>query len=250
MGSQAIESLRLEPGAHASPRDGVCIVELASMMAGEEFSDRPDCVCDVIAAFLRSWNDRLSYSDRQRLRPYAVRVVDTKSDRATTRLRRDICLVWAGADLSRGPLGRSLARISTRGRIALLFGLRPALRLDEGAGEYAARLCFARYDSDVAFDLLDRLLDVGAADDESAPLNGASNSHVPAPSNGHAQVLGRPGSNGNGVKVGHHGSNGNGNGAAVAMNGANGNGATAPRAATNGNGTGTAPAPPAARARG
>jgi hypothetical protein len=209
--SQAIESLRLEPGAHASPRDGVCVVELASLMAGEEFSDRPDCVCDVIAAFLRSWNDRLSYSDRQRLRPYAVRVVDTKSDRATTRLRRDICLIWAGADLSRGPLGRSLARISTRGRIALLFGLRPALRLDEGAGEYAARLCFARYDSDVAFDLLDRLLDLGAGEDAAAqPVNGARNGHVPAHTNGHGPVLGRLGVNDNGAADGHRGSNGNG----------------------------------------
>ena len=53
-----IESLRLDPGSHASPREGVCIVELASILAKEKFSDEPDCVCPVIGAYLRSWNDR------------------------------------------------------------------------------------------------------------------------------------------------------------------------------------------------
>jgi hypothetical protein len=67
-----IAALRLEPGTHSSPRDGVCVVELASLLGGEEFSDRPDCVDEVLAAFLRSWNDRAAHADRQRLFPYAV----------------------------------------------------------------------------------------------------------------------------------------------------------------------------------
>jgi len=44
------DRLRLQPGSHRSPRDGVCVVELASVLAGERFSDRPRCVCEVIAA--------------------------------------------------------------------------------------------------------------------------------------------------------------------------------------------------------
>ena len=51
-------SVRLEPGRHRSPGDGVCVVELASMIAGEKFTDRPNCVCPVIGSFLRCWNDR------------------------------------------------------------------------------------------------------------------------------------------------------------------------------------------------
>ena len=99
-------SVRLEPGAHDSPDDGVCIVELASMLAGEEFSDDPECVDEVIASFLRSWNDRASYSDRQRLLPYAERVVGTRADAATTPAAR--CLPRLGRD--RGQRGGPAAR--------------------------------------------------------------------------------------------------------------------------------------------
>src|SRR5918996_6139245 len=83
--------LRLEAGAHDSPYDGVCVVELASVLAGEEFSDRPRCVCEVIAGFLRSWNDRAGHFDRQRLVPYASRIIGSRAEREVTRMRRDIC---------------------------------------------------------------------------------------------------------------------------------------------------------------
>lgn len=171
----AIESLKLEPGAHDSPRQGVCVMEMASLLADEEFSDRPDCVCEVTGAFLRSWNDRLSYADRQRLVPYASRVVGTRVDKAATRRRRDTCLSWAGADLGGSAAARLRAELGMRARISILLGVRPALRLNEGAGEYAARLAFGRYDSDAAFELLDRLLEIGAEPEPAkvnAPRNG------------------------------------------------------------------------------
>ncbi len=64
--------VRLTAGGHSSPREGVCVVELASLIAREEFSDRPRCVCPVIGAFLRGWNDRAPYAERQRLSPHAA----------------------------------------------------------------------------------------------------------------------------------------------------------------------------------
>lgn len=155
-----LDSLRLEPGSHRSPRDGVCLLELTSILAREEFSDRPRCVCKVIAAFLRSWNDRSSHSERQRLRPYAQRVIGSRSRHSVTRRRRDICLIWAGADLSGGPLSRAIRRLGMRLRILALCGIRPALRLNEGAGELAARTVFARYDSRTGIRLVDTLLEV------------------------------------------------------------------------------------------
>lgn len=163
-----IESLRLEPGSHDSPEEGVCIVELASILARERFTDEPDCVCEVIGAFLRSWNDRASYVDRQRLRPYAGRIVGTRSGGSITRRRRDICLVWSDlAALDGGPLSRLLARVRARIRVGWLLGFRSALRLNRGAGEYAAFVCFSRHGSEAAFRLLDRLLAVG--DQEAGP---------------------------------------------------------------------------------
>ena len=154
-------AVRLEPGSHRSPDEGVCIVELASIMGGEEFTDRPRCVCPVIGAFLRGWNDRAGYVDRQRLYPYASRVVGTGGYRRISRIRRDLCLRWAGADLHRGPLGRIAARLAIRARIAWTIGLWPAIRLKEGAGAYAARVSFARGGEDEAFELLDLLIEQG-----------------------------------------------------------------------------------------
>ena len=154
------ESLRLEPGAHDSPEDGVCVMEMASLIAGEKFSDDPECVCEVIAAFMRSWNDRLSHADRQRLVPYAKRVIGTRADKATTRRRRDACLTWAGADLGGGRAARLRALLAMRVRVAVLIGIRPSIRLAEGAGEYAARLAFGRHDAATAYGLLDSLLEI------------------------------------------------------------------------------------------
>jgi hypothetical protein len=170
-----LDSLRLEPGSHRSPRDGVCLLELTSILAEEEFSDRPRCVCKVIAAFLRSWNDRSSHAERQRLRPYATRVIGSRSRRSVTRRRRDICLIWAGADLSGGTLSRAIRRVGMRLRILALCGIRPALRLNEGAGELAARMVFARYDSQAGIQLVDMLLEVGT-ELEGEPRAGAPDS--------------------------------------------------------------------------
>jgi hypothetical protein len=212
------DSLRLDPGSHASPRDGVCLLELASMIAEEPFSDRPRCVCVVISAFLRSWNDRSSHAQRQRLRPYARRVVGSRARRSVTRRRRDICLTWAGADLTGNWVSRALRRFGMRLRILALCGLRPALRLNEGAGELASRVVFSRYGSEAGLRLVGTLLDVGSelgrpgsragtGQDAlaQAVVEAAIRDPVPLPHG--------PGSgNGNGNGHGHANGNGNGNG--------------------------------------
>jgi hypothetical protein len=174
----SVFSLRLEPGRHRSPDDGVCVVELASMIGGEGFSDRPGCVCPVLGAFLRSWNDGVGYADRQRLEPYASLVVGTGGYRRISRIRRDICLSYGGADLDRGPLRRAAARLRMRVRIAWAVGIFPSIWLKEGAGAYAARVCFERGGSEEAFTLLDRLLGVGSPPPaRSATGNGNGNGH-------------------------------------------------------------------------
>jgi len=178
---------RLSPGAHSSPDGGVCVVELASVLAKEKFSDRPRCVCPVIGAFLRGWNDRATYTERQRLTPYAARIVGSRGGRLVTRARRDLCLEWAGADLTHGPARRGLARTGMRLRIAVYSSLDAALRLNEGAGDYASRVAAVRGDADAALELLDALLAVGIPADRgpiapSVPVSG--NGHPPANGNG------------------------------------------------------------------
>ena len=57
MPEPSFQTVRLCQGRHESPEGGVCVVELASMIAGERFSDHPWSVSPVIAAFLRGYND-------------------------------------------------------------------------------------------------------------------------------------------------------------------------------------------------
>ena len=153
------------------------------MIGGEKFTDRPRCVDPVIGAFLRYWNDGVGYADRQRLEPYASLVVGTGGNRRMSRIRRDICLSYAGAKLDRGPLRRVAARLRMRTRIAWAVGMFPAIWLKEGAGAYAARACFARGGSEEAFALLDRLLEVG-----STRPPATSNGNGKANGNGHRQA--------------------------------------------------------------
>jgi hypothetical protein len=71
------ESLVLKHGAHTSPSAGMCVMEAAAYFAGRPFSDHPPCVSPAIGAFLRSWNDALNDTDRQMLRPYVLKVLNT-----------------------------------------------------------------------------------------------------------------------------------------------------------------------------
>ena len=176
----SVPTVRLEPGSHRSPSDGVCVVELASLLGGEKFTDRPKCVCPVIGSFLRSWNDGVGYADRQRLEPYASLVVGTGGYRRISRIRRDICLSYAGANLDHGLLRRLAVRLRMRARIAWAVGIFPAIWLKEGAGAYAARVCFAR-GSGEPFALLDRLLEVGSSPSGLSKMNGKGNGN----GNGH-----------------------------------------------------------------
>jgi hypothetical protein len=207
-------TVRLTAGGHSSPREGVCVVELASLIAQEEFSDRPNCVCPVIASFLRGWNDRAPYAERQRLAPYAERIVGSRRGPEVTRQRRDICLRWTGADVDRGGFRRLLTRAGTWARIAVLCGPGAALRPSEGAGDYAARVAMARGEEERAFELLDALLTAGEQGRPGRPpFDARSNGHPRPSDNGHASLNGdgRAALNGKGLPAS--------NGAGPAVNG-------------------------------
>ena len=73
------QTVRLSQGKHRGPDHGACVMELASMLAGEPFSDRPRCVDPVIAGFLRTYNDGIDENRRQDLYPLASEVVGTRA---------------------------------------------------------------------------------------------------------------------------------------------------------------------------
>lgn len=70
------------------------MVELASMLAGEPFSDQPASVCPVIASFLRAYNDSVGDSRRQDLYACAAKVVNSAGDCRLQRERAERLKSW------------------------------------------------------------------------------------------------------------------------------------------------------------
>ena len=86
------KTVRLGRGKHRSPEDGACVMELASMLAGEPFSDRPRSVCRVTAAVLRAYNDATNDVRRQDLYACAATVVGTQVPEEVERARAAHCV--------------------------------------------------------------------------------------------------------------------------------------------------------------
>ncbi|MGH2856300.1 MAG: hypothetical protein ACRDMJ_02315 [Solirubrobacteraceae bacterium] len=89
------QTVTLCKGKHSSPDSGACVMELASMLAGEPFSDHPRTVSRPIAALLRGYNDLVDDDRRQDLYGYAARVVNSASSAAVERRRIQRLVAWA-----------------------------------------------------------------------------------------------------------------------------------------------------------
>lgn len=89
------QTVRLCRGKHSSPSQGVCVMELASMLAGEPFTDRPACADPVIGGFLRAYNDTVDRDRRQDLYAYAAQVVGTAAGEEVERARAERCIAFA-----------------------------------------------------------------------------------------------------------------------------------------------------------
>jgi hypothetical protein len=94
------QTVALQAGSHDGPAGGVCVMELASMLSGERFSDRPACVSTVAAALLRGYNDGLDADRRQTLKRFAAAAVGTADDGVGERARRRIAARGLGATIA------------------------------------------------------------------------------------------------------------------------------------------------------
>jgi hypothetical protein len=91
-----IDTLTLARGAHSTPSDGMCLLEAAAYMAGEPHSDHPTCVCPVLAAFGRAWNDGLGDEARNHiLKPFLPRLLNTRSTPDVQDRRAFMAADWA-----------------------------------------------------------------------------------------------------------------------------------------------------------
>src|ERR1700685_3688163 len=92
---EKLEGLHLKSGAH-SPNSTFCVMEAVAYVAGEPWSDHPECACPVISTFLRSWNDALpTDADRDRLlKPLIRDLVGTRSTAEVENRRATMCADW------------------------------------------------------------------------------------------------------------------------------------------------------------
>ncbi len=95
MSPVTFQTIKLSRGKHSSPENGACVMELASMLAGEAFSDHPKSVCPVIGSFLRAYNDAIDDRRRQDLYAFAAKVVGSRGGAATDRARGERLAAWA-----------------------------------------------------------------------------------------------------------------------------------------------------------
>jgi hypothetical protein len=145
MHARSYQTVSLARGRHHSPHAGVCVMELASMLAHEPFSDRAPSISPTIGAFMRTYNDGLDDVRRQELYPVAAAILGTAARRAVERERINRCLAFAHQQGGQLP-----------GRRAAL-----GLATPEAAGAWAARTALEAGAHDEALALVDELVELG-----------------------------------------------------------------------------------------
>lgn len=83
----------LERGSHAR-QDAYCVMEAVAYVAGEPWSDHPQCASPVLTTFMVNWNDQLDDETRQRLKPYIPRLVGTRSTPEVESARSWLACDW------------------------------------------------------------------------------------------------------------------------------------------------------------
>ena len=145
MSAASHQTVRLARGRHATRHAGVCVMELASMLADEPFSDRPASVSPTIGAFLRTYNDGLDDERRQDLYSVAAAIVGSTRRRAVERQRINRCLEFALTHHGRTPASRASLALAT----------------PEPAGAWAAMAALESGAHEEALKLIDELVALG-----------------------------------------------------------------------------------------
>ena len=74
-----------------------CVMEAVAFIAGEPWSDHPECTCPVITAFMIRWNDRLSSDDLRNdlLRPLIPLLIGARSTPKVAQARAYLAVDWS-----------------------------------------------------------------------------------------------------------------------------------------------------------
>ncbi len=202
-----LDRLELVSGLGEPGSGRMCIMALVARLAGEGHTDSPACASSLVRAFAIPINDHMPRPVRQRLKPFAPRILGTADGREEARaalLRRALAeeilpALQAASRTSTRPAERRLGRLWDRlrrtmleRRVRLLLEPAPAprgreadLELAGAAGRLmawsareraceprAAERCWA-----MALDLLDRLCDPDRVADGPVPARNPARPH-------------------------------------------------------------------------
>ena len=124
-----LEEIKLYSGAH-EPDGKMCAMELAAYIAEEPWGDHPKCVAPTIATFMRNWNDSLNDDDRQMLKPYVAKCINTVGTEDHEASRAWLAIDWLARECA--PAFLRLAGLTvhadTLEYLAALDGVRAAER--------------------------------------------------------------------------------------------------------------------------
>jgi hypothetical protein len=153
------QTIKLSRGRHSSAEHGACVMELASMLAGEGFSDHPRSVSRPIASFLRGYNDLVDDRRREDLYGYASKAVGSADSAAIEEARAARLLAWAD-ELWERRAARSLLQ-----RMRMRRVLKERSSDAEPAGTYAVHAIAKVTDEShaAALALVDELIAMGDA---------------------------------------------------------------------------------------
>ncbi|WP_110180569.1 hypothetical protein [Nocardioides solisilvae] len=105
----------LSRGRHRTPRSGACFMEMASYLAGERWSDHPQCTDPLLAELARLVNDNTSDADRSDLVVLVPSVVGLRGSGLRTEV--EIAAAVAAYALPRSP--RSAQRALAAGLLSV-----------------------------------------------------------------------------------------------------------------------------------
>jgi hypothetical protein len=198
---RALERVELVTGVGTRDTGRMCVMSLVACLAGEEHTDSPSCASPLVRAFAIPLNDNMPHAVRQRLKPFAPRILGTQDGQDGVRaelLRRALAeeiLPKLGGRPPQptrrfaGPLWRLWAMLGMRRlereaewmmdrAVALSDGadLARAIAASGAVGRLLARAAREAADPreaerlwDLAIGLLDRLCEVGTRR-EGAPV--------------------------------------------------------------------------------
>jgi hypothetical protein len=87
---ELLSQIKLSVSSHESRADGVCAMEMVAWLAGEKHSDKPQCACPAITAYVIKLNDRGPQWVRDAIRDRALKIVGTRASVNTQKKRMRI----------------------------------------------------------------------------------------------------------------------------------------------------------------